>query len=104
MEVLRNGTKLHLASFCLADTELSLEGADNPAFVALNAEYVDVLGGAPPGLPPDRGMGLVMEKGEPMQRQHPVKRLSKGGLPRPRPQVDPALDGRPRSVGGVRAW
>ena len=51
MEVLRDGTELHLASFCLADAELRLEGADDPAFTALKAEFADVPGGAPPGLP-----------------------------------------------------
>ena len=52
MEVLRDGTELHLASFGLADAELRLDGADDPAFLALKAEYADVLGGAPPWLPP----------------------------------------------------
>jgi hypothetical protein len=55
MEVLRDGTELHLASFCMVDAELRLEGADDPAFAALKAEYADVLGGAPPGLPPRHG-------------------------------------------------
>jgi len=32
MEVLKDGTELHLASFCLADAELHLTGADDPAF------------------------------------------------------------------------
>ena len=51
VEVLTDGTVLHLASFCLADAELRLEGADDPAFASLKAKYADVLGGAPPGLP-----------------------------------------------------
>ena len=76
VEVLRDGTELHLASFCLADAELRLEGQDDPAFTALKVEYADVLGGAPPGLLPDRGMELVIETGDaPMPRSRPVKRL-----------------------------
>ena len=34
MEVLTHGTELHLASFCLADAELRLGGADDLAFTA----------------------------------------------------------------------
>jgi hypothetical protein len=46
---------------------------------ALKVEYADVLGRAPPGLPPERGMELVIEKGgAPMPRLWPVKRLSEG--------------------------
>ncbi len=81
VEVLRDGTELHLVSFGLADAELRLAGYDDPAFAALKAEYADVLGGAPPGLPPERGMELVIETGDaPMPRSRPVKRLSEGGL------------------------
>jgi hypothetical protein len=40
MEVLKYGTELHLASFCLADAELRLAGAGDPAFAAL--QYADV--------------------------------------------------------------
>ena len=81
LEILRDGTELHLASFCLADAKLRLEGADNPAFASLTAEYADVLGGAPPGLPPERGMELILETGDaPMPRSRPVKRLSEGEL------------------------
>ena len=61
MEVLKDGTELHLASFCLADAELRLEGADDPMFAVLKAQYADVLGGAPQGMPPDRGMELELE-------------------------------------------
>ena len=76
VEILKDGTELHLASFCLADAELRLEGADDPAFAALKVRYADVLGGAPPGLPPDRGMELELETGgAPMPRSRPVKRL-----------------------------
>ncbi len=42
MEVLKDGTELHLASFCLADAELRLAGADDPAFAALKVKYADV--------------------------------------------------------------
>ncbi len=47
MEVLKDGTELHLASFCLADAELHLNGADDPAFAALKARYSE----------PERGTG-----------------------------------------------
>jgi hypothetical protein len=81
VEVLRDGTELHLASFNVADAELRLAGDDDPAFAALKVEYADVLGGAPPGLPPERGMELVIETGDaPMPRSRPVKRLSEGEL------------------------
>jgi hypothetical protein len=63
VEVLQDGTELHLASFSLADAELRLEGSDDVAFATLKAEYDDVLGGAPPGMPPDRGMELELETG-----------------------------------------
>ena len=93
VEVLRDGTELHLASFRLADAELRLGGADDPAFTALVAEYADVLGGAPPGLPPDRGMELVIETGDaPMPRSRPVKRLSEGELAELRTQLVDLLD------------
>ena len=93
VEILRDGTELHLASFRLADAELRLEGSDDPAFAALKAEYADVLGGAPPGLPPDRGMALVIETGDaPMPRSRPVKRLSEGELAELRTQLVDLLD------------
>ena len=50
-------TQLHLASFCLADAELRLGGADDPAFSVLKAQYAEVLG----GMPPDRCMELELE-------------------------------------------
>ena len=88
MEVLKDGTELHLASFCLADAELRLEGADDVAFAALKVEYADVLGGAPAGMPPDRGMELELETGgAPMPRSRPVKRLSDGELAELRAQL-----------------
>ena len=93
MELLHDGTELHLASFCLADVELRLSGADDPAFTTLKAEYADVLGGAPPGLPPERGMELVIETGDaPMPRSRPVKRLSEGELAELRAQLVDLLD------------
>ena len=52
---------LHLASFCLADAELRLEGADDPKFASLTAKYADLLGGAPQGMPLDRCMELELE-------------------------------------------
>ncbi len=57
VEVLKDGTERHLASFCLADAELRLAGADEPAFATLKVQYADV----PHGLPPDRGMELGLE-------------------------------------------
>ena len=93
VEVLRDGTVLHLASFCLADAELRLTGTDDPAFTTLKAAYADVLGGAPPGLPPDRGMELVLETGDaPMPRSRPIKRLSEGELAELRTQLIDLLD------------
>jgi hypothetical protein len=78
---------------CMADAELRLPGADDPAFAVLRAEYADVLGGAPPGLPPDRGMELVIETGDTlMPRSRPVKRLSEGGLAGLRTQLVDLLD------------
>jgi hypothetical protein len=93
MEVLKDGTELHLASFCLADAELHLAGADDPAFATLKARYGDVLGGAPHGMPPDRGMELELETGDArMPRSRPVKRLSDGELAELRAQLIDLLD------------
>ena len=93
VEVLRDGTELHLASFCMTDAELRLAGSDDPTFAALKVEYADVLGGAPPGLPPERGMELVIETGDaPMPRSRPVKRLSEGELAELRTQLVDLLD------------
>ena len=93
VEVLKDGTVLHLASFCLADAELRLEGADDPAFATLKVRYADVLGGAPAGMPPDRGMELELETGgAPMPRSRPVKRLSDGELAELRAQLIDLLD------------
>ncbi len=97
VEVLRDGTELHLASFCLADVELRLAGNDDAAFAALKVEYADVLGGAPPGLPPEQGMELVIEtRDAPMPRSRPVKRLSEGELAELRTHCH-AAGGPPRS-------
>jgi hypothetical protein len=93
VEVLKDGTELHLASFCLADAELRLAGTDDPAFTPLKSQYSDVLGGAPPGMPPDRGMTLELETGDaPMPRSRPVKRLSEGELAELRAQLVDLLD------------
>ena len=47
VELLQDGTELHLASFCLANAELrpGLAGTDDPAFAALKVKYADVIGG-----------------------------------------------------------
>jgi hypothetical protein len=93
VEVLRDGTELHLASFCLADVELRLAGNDDAAFAALKVEYADMLGGAPPGLPPEQGMELVIETGDvPMQQLLLVKLLSEGGLAELSTQLVDLLD------------
>jgi hypothetical protein len=79
---------VHLASFCLADAELLLAGADDPAFTALKIQYADVLGGAPAGMPPDRCMELELETGgAPMPRSRPGKCLSDGELTELRVQL-----------------
>ena len=92
-EVLRDGTELHLASFCPADVELRLAGVDDEAFAELKEKYADVLGGAPKGMPPDRGMELVLETGDaPMPRSRLVKRLSEGELAELRGQLVDLLD------------
>jgi hypothetical protein len=93
MEVLKDGTELHLVSFCLADAELRLAGADDPAFAALKVKYANVLGGAPPGMPPDRGMELELETcGAQTPRSRLVKRLSDGELAELRTQLIDLLD------------
>ena len=92
-EILDDGTVLHLASLRLADASLALEGQDHPAFAALKEEFADVLGGPPHGLPPDRGIELVLETGDrPMPRTRPLKRLSEGELAELRRQLTDLLD------------
>ena len=77
VEVLKDGTEMHLASFCFEDLALHLACGDDPAFTAIKTKHADVLGVAPPGLPPDRVMELELETGDGlMQRSRPVKRLS----------------------------
>jgi hypothetical protein len=93
VEVLKDGTELHLASFCQADAGLRLVGADDPAFAALKVQYADVLGGAPPGMQPDQGMELELETGDAqMPRSRPVRRLSDGELAELRTQLIDLLD------------
>jgi hypothetical protein len=92
-ELLDDGTELHLASLRFVDASLAMEGQDHPAFAALKAEFADVLGGPPPGLPPDRGIELVLETGNrPMPRTRPLKRLSEGELAELRRQLRDLLD------------
>jgi hypothetical protein len=77
-ELLDDGTVLHLARvatvrFADASLALFLEGQDNPDFEALKAEFADVLGGPPHGLPEDQGIQLVHETGNrTMQRTRPL--------------------------------
>jgi hypothetical protein len=68
---------------------------DPPDFASLVAGYGDVLGGPPPGLPPDRGpeFELRIETGShPMPRSRPMKRWSQGELDECRKQVAFLLD------------
>ena len=106
MEVLKDGTELHLASFCLADAELRLVGTDDPAFAALKVKYADVLGltcrlygaraqdkrRADAAIPADEAL---------------VRRRARGALcaahRSARPRLGPALNGGTSSVGGFRA-
>ena len=81
----------------MADVELRLEGADDPAFATLKVRYADVLGaavgGAPSGMLPDRGVELELETGDaPVPRSRPVKRLSDGELAELRAQLIDLLD------------
>ncbi len=77
----------------MADAELLLACDDDPAFAALKVEYADVLGRAPPGLPPELGMELVIETRDAlMPWLRPVKRLSEGGLAELRTQLVDLLD------------
>jgi hypothetical protein len=63
------------------------------ALATLKAKYADVLGGAPLGMPPDRGMELELEIGKaPIPRSRPVKRLSDGDLAELRAQLIDLLD------------
>ena len=58
VEVLKDGTEL-LASSCLVDVELHLAVADDPAFMALEAQYAELgfsAGWSPPGMQPDHSM------------------------------------------------
>ena len=92
-EDLRDGTTLFLATLGVVDGELRLEGKDDPAFAPLIAKYQETLGGPPKGLPPDRGIELVLETGDaPMPRSRPLKRLSAGELEELRAQVNQLLD------------
>ena len=93
VERLCDGTELHLASLRLVDASIEMQGSDHPAFAALKAEYADVLAGPPRGLPPDRGIELVLETGDrSMPRTRPVKRLSEGELAELRHQLLDLLD------------
>ena len=81
MEHLTDGTELHLASWRFANASIALEGQDHPDFAALKAEFANVLAEAPPGLPLERGIELVLEIGNrPIPRTRPIKRLSEGEL------------------------
>ncbi len=66
---------LHPSVWTLADAKLRLTGTNDPAFEVLKAKYADVLGGAPPGLPPDSVMELKLETGDaPTQWSRPALR------------------------------
>ena len=71
------------------------EDVDPPEFAALKTDFADVLGGPPPGLPPDRGpdFELHIDTGDaPMHRSRPMKRFSQGDLEECRKQVAALLD------------
>ena len=65
VEVFKDGTELHLASFCLADAELRLAGTDDPALAALKVKTLTCWVGPHrrPGLPPEPHSGLDFERG-----------------------------------------
>jgi hypothetical protein len=75
------GTELlvcHIA-FAVEGPAFTLQpfGGDPPEFASLTAEFGDVLGGPPPGLPPDRGQDfeLRIETGShPMPRSRKMNR------------------------------
>jgi hypothetical protein len=72
---------------------LAVSGTDDLALEVLKAKYAHVLGGAPPGLPPDRCMALELETGDAlMLRSRPVKRLSDCELAELRAQLINLLD------------
>ncbi len=85
-------TELHLASLRFVDTLLELTVVDQPSrFARQNTQTFS----APPphslpptGLPPDRGIELVLESGDlPMPRTRPIKCLSEGELTELRRQL-----------------
>ncbi len=84
----------------LADAELRLTSANDPALEVLKAKYANVLGWATQGLPADRSMAFMLKTGDAqMSQSRQVTRLSDGKLAklnaahRPfRQGVDPALD------------
>ena len=74
---------------------LPSDAPDPPEFAALASEFADVLGGPPPGLPPDRGaeFELRIDTGDhPMPRSRPMKRWSQGELDECRQHVTALLD------------
>ena len=97
---LADGTELllgsiHLAAATTLASTPSCPEADPPEFSILASEYADVLGGPPPGLPPDRGpeFELRIDTGTaPMPRSRPMKRWSQGELDECRRQVALLLD------------
>ena len=94
--VLSDGTYLILGHFSLRRVLfLPAEERDPPEFVALAAEYADVLAGPPPGPPPDWGseFELRIDTGNhPMPRSRPMTRLSQGELDECRQQIALLLD------------
>ena len=75
---------------------MRLEGADDPMFAKLKAQYATVRRRArwgPAGLPLDRGMELKLETGDArMPRSRTLKRLSDGELAGLRAQLVDLLD------------
>jgi hypothetical protein len=93
---LGDGTELFLGTILPVEEPAPTRAdGDPPEFVALAAEFADVLAGPPPGLPPDRGpeFELRIETGSaPMPRSRPMKRWSQGELDECRRQVALLLD------------
>ncbi len=96
---LADGTELLVGSIAFSAEgpafSLPPDAGDPPEFAALPAEFCDVLGGPPPGLPPDRGQEFELRietSSHPMPRSRPMKRWSQGELDECRKQVAYLLD------------
>ena len=76
----------------LPDDRVEFTGGDHPAMHPLLREFAGVLGGPPPGMPPDRGIELCIDTGDhPMPRTRPLPRISAGEMEELRVQLDDLL-------------